>query len=200
MFVMAGNITTYELAKQYKEAGIDFARVGVGGGAVCTTREKTGVGFPQLSAIFEAKEAGVYVVADGGISKPGSAAKALAAGADMVMIGSMFGATDEAPGESTKKGMKVIRGQASASYMADNNTEIGEHRTAEGIQAEVPNRGPVRGYVQDLVGGIKSSLSYVGAHNLDEFYEKAVFVAISPSTVRENSPHILSDIPGAQAR
>lgn len=196
LYVMAGNIVSLELAQTYKEAGVDFVRVGVGGGGLCTTREKTGVGYPQLSALFETKESGMFIIADGGISKPGSVAKALAAGADMVMIGSLFGGTDEAPGEVTLRKTKIVRGQASASYMMDNQTELTESRAAEGVEVEVPYRGPVERILNDLTGGLRSSMSYTGAKNLREFYKKSIFVAVSPSSVREGSPHILSDIPG----
>ena len=197
MYVMAGNIVSAELANTYKDAGIDFARVGIGGGGLCTTREKTGVGMPQLSAIFETKKSGMYVVADGGIAKPASAAKALAAGAEMVMIGSMLGGTDETPGK-VRNGMKIARGQASSTYMRDNGTEVGTHRTAEGITVEVPVKGPVANVIFDLTGGIKSSMSYAGARNLAEFSEKAVFLAVSPSSQHESRPHILSQTTARQ--
>ena len=138
----------------------------------------------------------MYIIADGGISKPASVAKALAAGADMVMIGSLLGGTEEAPGKLTEWNTKIVRGQASVSYMMDNQTELTESRAAEGVEVEVPYRGSVDAIMNDLSGGLKSSMSYTGARNLTEFYEKSIFVAISSNAVREGSPHILSDVPG----
>jgi IMP dehydrogenase len=192
LWVIAGNITTYNQAKAYQESdGIDIARVGVGGGGLCSTRVVTGTGFPQLSAIFETTSSGIYVIADGGIKKPGDVAKALAAGAGIVMLGSMLAGTEECPGEVIN-GKKVVRGQASESYMKDNGVSIGEHRAAEGITTEVEYRGKVENIIYEIAGGLRSAFSYVGARNLKEFQEKAQFVITSPSTREENRPHINS--------
>jgi IMP dehydrogenase len=189
LWVVAGNITTYEQAETYKKLGVDIARVGVGGGSSCTTRLKTGVGFPQLSAIFETTETGIYVIADGGIKQPADLSKAIAAGAKMGMIGGMFAGTEETPGEVIN-GEKIFRGQASTSYMKDNQVVKNGHRTDEGIAISVPAKGTVVHVVDDLIGGLKSAMSYTGARNIDEFQERSKFVKISPSTVYENKPHI----------
>lgn len=192
--VVAGNITTYEQAETYKKYGVDIARVGVGGGSVCTTREKTGVGLPQLSAIFETTESGIYVIADGGIKKPGDAAKAIAAGANAIMIGGLASGTDETPGEVIEKEdgqlVKIYRGQASKAYMQDQGIETNSHRTDEGIATEVPVKGSVSHVVEDISGGIRSSMSYVGAFNIQEFQERSKFVKITPATQLENQPHV----------
>lgn len=189
MFVVAGNIATYEQAKEYKKYGIDYARVGVGPGGACTTRIQTGVGFPQLSAIFETTEAGIFVIADGGIRQPGDAAKALAAGAKMIMIGSMLAGTDEAPGR-VKNGMKYFRGQASKGYMNDRNN-LADWRTEEGIETMVPLKGPAEKVLIDIIGGIRSGMSYVGARNLDEFRERAQFALVSSAALQEAQPHVV---------
>ncbi len=190
LWVVAGNITTYEQAEMYKKYGIDIARVGVGGGSACSTRLKTGVGFPQLSALFETTESGIYVIADGGIRQPADAAKALAI-APMVMIGGMFAGTEETPGV-VHDGHKIFRGQASAEYMADNKIAQNQFRTDEGITHQVPARGPVVHVIDDIMGGVRSAMSYVGAHNFEEYREKAKFILISPATQAENRPHIQS--------
>lgn len=190
LVIVAGNITTYEQAESYIHAGIDMARVGVGAGSVCTTRIKTGIGFPQLSAVFETTESGIYVIADGGIRKPADVAKALAAGAGVVMIGGMFSGTEETPGEIIN-GKKIFRGQASRSYMDDFGVELNGQRTDEGIRTEVPYVGAVEHIVDDIMGGVRSAMTYVGAEFLPEFQERSQFVRISPATQIENLPHIL---------
>lgn len=196
MVVIAGNIATFEQAEDYKKFGVDIARVGIGPGGLCTTRVKTGIGMPQLTAVLEAVETGIPVIADGGIKSPGDVAKALAAGAKVVMIGSLFAGTDEAPGEVEivdGKQMKQVRGQASAEYMKDNNIPLADHRTAEGIATLVQTVGSVIPIVHDISGGVRSSMSYVGAQTLAEYYERAIFNPISSSTQRENLPHIVMD-------
>ncbi len=192
--IMAGNITDYENAKDYQQYGIDIARVGVGGGGLCTTRLKTGVGMPQLSAVFDTVAAGIDVVADGGVRYPGDVAKALAAGAKAVMIGSLLGGSDEAPGDRVEIGgrmMKEVRGQASAKYMEANRIAPSRHRTEEGIATLVETSGPVKDKIDDIRGGVKSSFSYTGSRNLGEFYANSQFIIVSDATQRENKPHII---------
>lgn len=193
LWVIAGNIVSFEQAQAYsdKNSGIDIARVGVGPGGLCTTRIKTGTGFPQLSAIFETTSTGLYVIADGGIQYSGDVAKAIAAGANMVMIGSMLAGTDETPGEVDANGHKLVRGQASASYMESNGVLLDNHRTDEGITALVEAKGPVKRVIDDITGGLRSAMSYAGAENITEFQKMAVFQTISPSVQKENRPHIL---------
>ncbi len=189
LFVIAGNIVTYEQAKEYKKHGLKIAKVGIGPGGTCITRIVAGTGFPQLSAIFETSSVGLPIIADGGIKTGGHFAKAIAAGADYVMIGSIFGGTDETPGEVTN-GKKITRGQASESYMKDNGVETGEFRSAEGIATEVNTKGPVQYVVDELMGGLRSAMTYAGAKNIEEFQKKSLFCVVSSSTAKESIPWI----------
>ena len=187
LFVIGGNIATYNQALMYKKANIDIAKVGIGPGGTCITRMIAGVGFPQLSAIFETTSSGVPVIADGGIKKPADFAKAIAAGANMIMVGSLFGGADETPGKVIN-GKKIVRGQASHSYMKDNGVKRNEFRSAEGITVEVSPTGPVENALAELMGGLRSAMSYSGAHNISEYQKKAVFCNISNATLSENIP------------
>jgi IMP dehydrogenase len=190
VMIVAGNISNYELALIYKKAGIDVARVGVGPGGGCDTRQVAGTGFPQMAAIFETVSAGIPVIADGGIHEPGDVNKAIAAGAGTVMIGSLFAGTDETPGEVIG-GKKYFRGQASEDYMKDHGLEPDEHRTAEGVSTYVPLKGPVAKVVNKIKAGLKSAMSYTGATNLKEFQKKAQFVVVGEAAVKEGKPWIL---------
>jgi len=187
LWIIAGNIVTYAQAKKYKRDSIDIARVGIGPGGMCITRLVAGTGFPQLSAIFETTSANIPVIADGGIRKPADFAKAIAVGARIAMIGSLFGGTDETPGKVVK-GFKTVRGQASVSYMKDNGVSVGEFRTAEGVVLNVPAKGPVENVINQLMGGLRSAMSYTGAENIKEFQEKALFCLVSTSAEKESTP------------
>lgn len=188
LYVVAGNIVTFDQAKSYKENKIDYARVGVGPGGLCITRLVAGSGFPQLSAILEATESGINVIADGGIRKPADFAKAIASGASVVMMGSIFSGTNETPGDVIEGDKKNVRGQASLEYMKDNGVENGEFRSAEGVSIEVPLKGPVENVINDLMGGLRSAMSYAGAQTIKEFQEKAVFTLITSSSRDESVP------------
>lgn len=188
--IMLGNIATYEQMLVYKQAGIDIVKVGIGPGGLCTTRLVAGTGFPQLSALFETTAEGMFIIADGGIKTPGDMAKAIAAGANMVMIGSLFAGTDETPGETLADGTKIARGQASASYMKDNDVVIGQGRTAEGVTVKVRVKGPVSVVVEHLMGGLRSAMSYSDAETIAEFQKKAKFVLFSLAAQAESVPHI----------
>lgn len=187
VFVITGNIVSFDEAKFYKKMGIDVAKVGIGPGGLCSTRLVAGAGFPQLSAILETTSAGIPIIADGGIKKSGDFAKAIAAGANTVMIGSIFGGTDETPGEIVN-GEKIIRGQASSSYMEDNGVKENEIRASEGVTTRVKVKGPVENVIEQLMGGLRSAMSYSGARNIKEFQKKAIFVKISRATLNENIP------------
>lgn len=192
--VIAGNIATNKQAQAYKNHQVPWARVGIGPGAVCKTRVQTGVGVPQLSAIFDTSIEGVSVIADGGIRKPGDVARSLAAGAKMVMIGSLFAGTEEAPGEIIElddKQFKRYRGQASASYMEDHGISLDGFRTDEGVDVIIPYKGPVDRVVNEITGGLRSSMLYVGARNLEEYYNKTQFILTSQAGLNEGNPHIL---------
>lgn len=192
VMIVAGNISNYALAEIYKKAGIDVARVGVGPGGGCDTRQVAGTGFPQLAAILETVSAGIPVIADGGIHEPGDVNKAIAAGAGTVMIGSLFAGTDETPGEVIG-GKKYFRGQASEDYMKDHGLEPDEHRTAEGVSTYVPLKGPVEKVINKIKAGLKSAMSYTGATNLKEFQKKAQFVVVGEAAVKEGKPWILGN-------
>ncbi|MEO8287159.1 MAG: IMP dehydrogenase [Chloroflexota bacterium] len=208
--VVAGNVATAEGAADLIAAGVDAVKVGVGPGSACTTRIVTGAGVPQLTAVMECAavchEAGVPLIADGGIKTSGDIAKALAAGASTVMIGSLLAGTDESPGQTvTRRGQryKTYRGMASLSAttvrrkrereMLDiANQEDDEWLSqvvAEGVEAMVPYRGPVREVLLQLVGGLRSGMSYCNAHTLPEFWQNARFVRITPAGLRESGPH-----------
>jgi IMP dehydrogenase len=202
--ILAGNIATAEGARALIDAGADAVKVGIGPGSICTTRIVAGVGVPQLSAIMSAVEAaqksGVTVVADGGIKYSGDLAKALAAGAGVAMIGSLLAGTDESPGEVylyQGRSFKAYRGMGSVGAMARGSADRyfqAEVRDTlklvpEGIEGQVPYKGPVSGVLHQLAGGLKAAMGYVGAASLPEFQAKATFVRISNAGLRESHTH-----------
>jgi guanosine monophosphate reductase len=198
--VMAGNVATREGATDLMEAGADAVKVGVGPGGVCTTRLVAGVGVPQLTAIADCAGLEVPIVADGGIRSSGDIAKALGAGASTVMIGSLFAGTEESPGEveqSSRGLVKRVRGMASfeaieARARREGGTvddEYFEQRAPEGVEGTVPFRGAVSRLVGSLLAGVRSGMSYSDAHTIPEFWEKASFIQVTGSGVRENQPH-----------
>jgi IMP dehydrogenase len=201
--LIAGNVATSQGAQAIRERGADAVKVGVGPGSICTTRVVTGVGVPQFTAIQEAVrgvEGGIPVIADGGIRYSGDIVKALAAGAQSVMMGSMFAGTDESPGESfllEGRRFKVVRGMGSLSAMEEGSAdryfqdpEAGANKLVpEGIEARVPYKGPLSDTVFQLVGGIRSGMGYCGAGNLLQLREKARFFQITSGGLRESHPH-----------
>lgn len=205
MLVIAGNVATYSGTSDLLEAGADSIKVGVGPGAACSTRTVAGAGYPQLSAIINAKNAinafaertgkKATLIADGGIKKSADIVKALAAGADSVMIGSLFAGTDEAPGELvlTETGkMKKYRGSSSAEV----NEYLGLDRTAEGVATLIPYRGAVRKILMDLAGGVRSGLSYVGCRSIEELHADYIqMVQVTHAGQVESRPNILESAP-----
>ena len=201
--IVAGNVGTKEGAKALMERGADAIKVGVGPGSICTTRVVTGVGLPQLTAIIDAVEGvqgQIPIVADGGIRYSGDLVKALAAGAQSVMMGSMFAGTEESPGESflmEGRRFKTVRGMGSLSAMQQGSADryfqdpAAELRklVPEGIEARVPYKGPMADTVFQLVGGLQSGMGYCGAADLKELREKATFVRITSGGLRESHPH-----------
>jgi IMP dehydrogenase len=188
--VIAGNIATADAALRLEDWGADALRVGIGGGSVCETRIRTGIGVPQLRAIMDVAEvASVSVIADGGIRNPGDVAKALAAGADTVMMGSMFAATNETPGEYVDQwGQKYKKYQGSAS--SDQKAIFGkEVRHVEGTSTHLVLKGPVENEVNKIMDGVRSAMSYVGAKNLTEFRNLAKFIRITHAGIEEATPH-----------
>jgi IMP dehydrogenase len=202
--VIAGNVATTEGAKALIDAGADSIKVGIGPGSICTTRIVAGVGVPQLTAIMDAAEvaqkAGVSVIADGGIKYSGDLAKALAAGADCAMIGSLLAGTDEAPGEVylyQGRSYKTYRGMGSVGAMARGSADRYFQQdikdmlklVPEGIEGQVPYKGPTASVLHQLVGGLQAAMGYTGSRNLQEFRERAEFIRISSASLRESHVH-----------
>lgn len=189
--IMAGNVATYEGFARLQDAGADSIRVGIGGGSVCTTRLVSGHGMPTLSSIMDIREkigygTGASLIADGGIRNSGDAAKALAAGADVVMLGSMLAGTDESPGDVINGQYKLFRGMASREAQLDAR---GFSSVSEGVATKVAYKGSLGSIIEDFTGGLGSALSYSGAKNLKEFYENAEYVRVTHSSLTESQPH-----------
>jgi IMP dehydrogenase len=202
--LVAGNIATGEATRALIATGVNAVKVGVGPGSICTTRIVAGVGVPQLTAISDAvaaaKGTGVAIIADGGIKYSGDVAKALAAGADTVMIGSLFAGTDEAPGEVILyqgRSYKSYRGMGSIGAMRDGSkdryfqgdVEAPQKLVPEGIEGRVPYKGALRESIYQLVGGLRASMGYLGCATIAELHQKARFVKISSSGLRESHVH-----------
>ena len=202
--LLAGNVVTYEGALALIDAGADAIKVGIGPGSICTTRIVAGVGVPQLTAIMDcaeaARAANVPIIADGGIKYSGDVAKAIAAGADCVMIGSLLAGTDESPGEvylyqgrsfKTYRGMGSVgamaRGSADRYFQQDITDQL--KLVPEGIEGQVPYRGPASVILHQLVGGLRAAMGYVGAPDIAEFQARARFVRISAAGLRESHVH-----------
>jgi IMP dehydrogenase len=202
--VMAGNVATAAAARALIDAGADAIKVGIGPGSICTTRVVAGVGVPQLTAIMDTAEAaeklGVPVIADGGLRTSGDLAKALAAGAAAVMVGSLLAGTEEAPGETflwQGRTYKSYRGMGSVAAMARGSADRYFQQdikdqlklVPEGIEGQVPFKGPATAVLHQLVGGVKAAMGYTGAATLDEFRKRAEFVRITNAGLRESHVH-----------
>jgi len=184
--IMAGNVVTGEMVEELILSGADIVKVGIGPGSVCTTRKQTGVGYPQLSATIECADAahglGGMIVSDGGCQCSGDVAKAFGAGADFVMLGGMFAGHDESAGELREHGGKMYKmfyGMSSATAMQKHAGGVAEYRASEGKTVEVPYRGPVAGTAKELMGGIRSACTYVGAKELKELSKRTTFVRVT---------------------
>jgi IMP dehydrogenase len=201
LLIVAGNVGTGEGTRALVDAGADVVKVGIGPGSICTTRVVAGVGVPQVSAILACREAakarGVPLVADGGIRYSGDIVKAIAAGADAVMIGSIFAGTDESPGEKViyqGRAFKEYRGMGSEGAMkkgsSDRYFQEGQGKfVPEGVEGLVPYKGSVRDLVFQLVGGLKAGMGYAGARTVRELMEKSTFIRISFAALRESHVH-----------
>jgi len=202
--VIAGNVATREGTQALIDAGADAVKVGIGPGSICTTRIVAGVGMPQLTAIMEAAEVGrkhgIPIIADGGIRFSGDISKAIAAGADVVMIGSLLAGTDESPGDVylyQGRSFKSYRGMGSVGAMARGSADRYFQQEVkdtlklvpEGVEGQVPYKGPVGGVVHQLVGGLRAGMGYVGAKNIPDLQKKARFVRISAAAMRESHTH-----------
>ncbi len=199
--LIAGNVATAEATEALIKAGADAIKVGIGPGSICTTRIVAGIGVPQLSAVMEcaeiAKRSDVPIIADGGIRYSGDIVKALAAGAETVMLGSIFAGTEESPGETVLyqgRKYKVYRGMGSIGAMKSGSADRyfqseNQKFVPEGVEGMVPYKGAVKDVVYQLVGGIRAGMGYVGAKDIKELQKKAKFVKITPASVKESHPH-----------
>ncbi|WP_122468427.1 IMP dehydrogenase [Brevundimonas lutea] len=201
--VIAGNVATYDATRALLDAGADAVKVGIGPGSICTTRIVAGVGVPQLTAVMEsaraARESGAPVIADGGIKYSGDLAKAIAAGASVAMMGSMFAGTDESPGEVflyQGRSYKSYRGMGSVGAMARGSADryfqkevSSEKLVPEGIEGQTPYKGPIAPVLHQMVGGLRAAMGYVGAATIDEMQAKARFVRITGAGLRESHVH-----------
>jgi len=202
--LVAGNVGTGAGARELIDAGVDAVKVGIGPGSICTTRVVTGAGVPQISAIQScvdaAKGTGVPIISDGGVKFSGDMAKAIAAGADVVMIGSLFAGTEEAPGEVILyqgRSFKMYRGMGSIGAMregsrdryAQEKTEVDSKLVPEGIEGRVPYRGTLAEMVTQLVGGLRSGMGYTGCHNINEFQANTRFLRVTAAGLRESHVH-----------
>ena len=199
--LIAGNMGTYEAARELIDLGVDGIKVGIGPGSICTTRIVSGAGVPQLTAIAAcsraARESGVPLIADGGIKFSGDVTKAIAAGGDTVMIGSLLAGTDESPGETILyqgRTFKTYRGMGSLGAMSTGSTDRysldpNQKLVPEGIEGRVASKGPLADLVYQMVGGLKSGMGYCGCRTIPELQEKARFVRVSPAGLRESHVH-----------
>jgi len=188
--IMAGNVSTWEGFSALQDAGADSIRVGIGGGSACTTRIVSGHGMPTLQSIIDIRErfpygSGASIIADGGIRNSGDASKALAAGANAVMLGGALAGTDESPG-AVVDGYKLFRGMASREAQADGRGSVSG---VEGIATTVPYRGSVANVISEFSDGISSAMSYTGVDNLYDFATESMYTAITNSGIAESKPH-----------
>merc|ERR1711997_422434 len=184
--ILAGNVVTGEMTEALIFAGADIVKVGIGPGSVCTTRKKTGVGYPQLSAVMECADSahglGAHIISDGGCTCPGDVAKAIGAGADFVMLGGMLAGHDQSGGEIVEKDgkkRKLFYGMSSATAMTKHKGGVAEYRASEGKTVEVPYRGDVNATMLDILGGLRSACTYVGAGRVKEMPKRTTFIRVT---------------------
>ncbi|MBN2285500.1 MAG: IMP dehydrogenase [Tissierellales bacterium] len=199
--VVAGNVATADAVRDLAAAGADCVKVGIGPGSICTTRVVAGVGVPQLTAVYNcsiaAKECGITVIADGGVKYTGDIPKALAAGADVVMMGSLFAGTEESPGETVLyqgRQFKVYRGMGSEGAMnqgsKDRYFQVDAKKfVPEGVEGRVPFKGPISEVIYQMVGGLRAGMGYCGAKNITDLHKNAQFVKITGAGLKESHPH-----------
>merc|ERR1712137_836220 len=184
--LIAGNVVTKEMTEELIFSGADIVKVGIGPGSVCTTRKQTGVGYPQLSAVLECADAahglGGRIISDGGCTCPGDVAKACGAGADFVMLGGMLAGHEECAGEVVQEGdsyFKVFYGMSSDTAMQKHAGGVAEYRSSEGKTVKVPYRGPIDETIRDILGGMRSACTYVGASELRELPKRTTFIRVT---------------------
>ena len=199
--LIAGNVATAEGTRALIEAGADCVKIGIGPGSICTTRVVAGIGVPQITAVYDAAcvaaEYGVPIIADGGVKYSGDLAKALAAGANVVMLGSLLAGCEESPGDTEVyqgRQFKVYRGMGSLGAMAcgskdryfqQNNKKL----VPEGVEGRVPYKGPTGDTIYQLMGGLRAGMGYTGCHNVEELHTKAQFMQITSAGLKESHPH-----------
>jgi GMP reductase len=196
LVIIAGNVVTGDMTQELILNGADIVKCGIGPGSVCTTRIQTGVGYPQLSAIIECADAAHgcngHIISDGGITCPGDAAKAFGAGADFVMLGSILAGHDESGGELIEENdekYKVFYGMSSDTAMCKHYGGVNKYRSSEGKTVKIKYKGSVENTINDLLGGIRSSMGYLGCANIKELHTKAKFVKITNAGMRESHVH-----------
>merc|ERR1719488_228694 len=184
--IIAGNVVTKEMTEQLIMQGADIIKVGIGPGSVCTTRKQTGVGYPQLSAVLECADAahglGGRIISDGGCTCPGDLAKAFGAGSDFVMLGGMLAGHEECTGDVVEENgsyFKVFYGMSSDTAMKKHAGGVAEYRSSEGKTVKVPYRGPIDETIRDILGGVRSACTYVGASELRELSKRTTFVRVT---------------------
>merc|ERR1711862_270899 len=184
--ILAGNVVTGEMVEELLLSGADIIKVGIGPGSVCTARKQTGVGYPQLSAVLECADAAHglngHVISDGGCTCPGDVSKAFGAGADFVMLGGMLAGHDESGGEIITVNGKLYKefyGMSSSKAMEKHAGGVAEYRSSEGKSVRVPYRGPVANTVKDILGGVRSTCTYVGAQKLKELSKRTTFIRVT---------------------
>lgn len=187
--ILAGNVVTGEMVEELILSGADIVKVGIGPGSVCTTRKKTGVGYPQLSATLECADAAHglngHVISDGGCTNPGDVAKAFGAGADFVMIGGLFAGHDQSGGKIIEKDgqkFKLFYGMSSDTAMKKHHGNVADYRASEGKTITIPYRGDVNRTVQDILGGLRSACTYTGAGKLKELAKRTTFIRVTQQT------------------
>jgi len=202
--VIAGNVATGDATEELIQAGADAVKVGIGPGSICTTRVVAGIGVPQITAVFDCAEAaakyGVPIIADGGIKYSGDIAKAIGAGADVVMLGNLFAGTEESPGEVViyqGRSYKVYRGMGSIDAMLQGSSdryfqEDAQKLVPEGIEGRIPYKGYVSETIFQLIGGLKAGMGYCGVKNIEEMKTKSRFVRITNAGLVESHPHDIS--------
>lgn len=189
IILIAGNVVTREMVEQLILSGADIVKVGIGPGSACTTRKKTGVGYPQLSAVIECSDAAHglngQIIADGGCVYPGDVVKAFGGGADFVMLGGMLAGHDESGGELIEengKKFKAFYGMSSSTAMKKYYGKVNKYRASEGKTVKIPYRGPIKDTIQDILGGIRSACTYIGAKRLKDFSKCTTFIRVSAQT------------------
>merc|ERR1712142_1018617 len=184
--IIAGNVVTMEMVEELILSGADIIKVGIGPGSVCTTRKKTGVGYPQLSAVIECADAahglGGHIISDGGCTCPGDFSKAFGAGADFVMAGGMFAGHDQSGGDVVEEGgkkFKLFYGMSSATAMEKHSGGVANYRASEGKTVRIPYRGDLNATIRDILGGVRSTCTYVGAAKLKELSKRTTFIRVT---------------------